>query len=45
MTLFPALDTPREKWAQILKEILVFRGLYEGNRPLWVGQGRRIVSE
>ena len=37
MTLFPAPDTPREKWARILKEILVFRGLYEGNKPLWVG--------
>jgi nitrate reductase gamma subunit len=37
MTLFPAPPTPGEKWKRIVKEVLIFEGLFEGNKPLWVG--------
>jgi len=37
MTLFPAPSTPAEKWKLIAKEALIFKGLFEGNKPLWVG--------
>jgi len=37
MTLFSAPSTPAEKWKQILKEVLVFKQLFEGNKSLWAG--------
>jgi len=37
MTLFPAPATASEKWKQILKEVLVFRQLFDGNKSLWAG--------
>jgi nitrate reductase gamma subunit len=39
MTLFPAPASQGDKWKRILKEALIFRGLLEGNRPLWTGTG------
>ena len=37
MTLFSAPATPSEKWKQILKEVLVFKQLFDGNKSLWAG--------
>ncbi len=37
MTLFPASVTPGDKWKRIIKEVLIFEGLFQGNKPLWVG--------
>ena len=37
MTLTPAPASASEKWKQILKEVLVFRQLLDGNKPLWAG--------
>ena len=37
ITLYPASSTPIEKWKRIAKEVLVFQGLFEGNKPLWFG--------
>jgi len=37
MTLFPAPATASEMWKQILKEVLVFRQLFDGNKSLWAG--------
>ena len=37
MTLFPAPATAAEKWRQILKEVLVFRQLFDGDKSLWTG--------
>lgn len=37
MTLFPAPATPSAKWKQILKEVLVFKQLFECNKSLWAG--------
>jgi nitrate reductase gamma subunit len=37
MTLFPAPATASEKWRQILKEVLIFRQLFDDNKPLWAG--------
>jgi len=37
MTLTPAPSTASEKWKQILKEVLIFRQLFEGNKSLWAG--------
>jgi nitrate reductase gamma subunit len=35
--LFPVATNRAEKWKQILKEVLIFRSLFDGNRPLWAG--------
>lgn len=35
--LFPTAATPAEKWKQILKETLIFRTLFDGDKPLWAG--------
>ncbi|MBW2147359.1 MAG: respiratory nitrate reductase subunit gamma [Deltaproteobacteria bacterium] len=37
MTLFPGSVTSAEKWKRIIKEVLIFEGLFQGNKPLWVG--------
>lgn len=37
MTLFPAPATSSEKWKRILKEVLIFKQLFDGNRSLWAG--------
>jgi len=37
MTLYPGAKTPGEMIANIAKEVLVFRGLFEGNKGLWFG--------
>ena len=37
ITLYPASSTPVEKWKRIIKEVLVFQSLFEGNKPLWFG--------
>jgi len=35
--LFPSAAAPADKWKQILREVLIFRTLFDGNKPLWAG--------
>jgi nitrate reductase gamma subunit len=37
ITLYPAPSTWVEKWKRIIKEVLVFQSLFEGNKSLWLG--------
>ncbi len=37
MTIFPGATNRGEMITNILKEVLIFRGLFQGNKGLWVG--------
>lgn len=37
ITLYPTSSSIREKWEKIIKEVLIFQSLFDGNKSLWLG--------